>query len=190
MTVQSHAPAQPVALVTAEELWLSPTFNKRCELVRGEIIEMDPSGGEHGEIATTLAILLGTHIRNQHLGKAYGAETGFILGRSPDTVRGADFAFIAQARLPQAAPIKGFVPLAPDLAVEIVSPSDRTRDVSEKVREYLVAGTGMIWIIEPELWTVTVYRSLQNVRMLTAADTLSGEEVLPGFACQVAELFV
>jgi Uma2 family endonuclease len=190
MTVQSPAPAQPAALVTAEELWLSPGCNQRCELVRGEIIEKDPSGGEHGEIATTLAILLGTYIRNQRLGRAYGAETGFILGRNPDTVRGADFAFIAQARLPQAAPIKGFVPMAPDLAVEIVSPSDRTRDVSEKVREYLMAGAGMIWIIEPELRTVTVYRSLQNARILTANDSLSGDEVVPGFTCQVAELFV
>ena len=178
----------PERLLTADEVWRNPP-PQRYELIRGVIVTMDPSGGEHGEISSTTAVLLASYIKQHKLGKAYGAETGFIVARNPDTVRGADFAFIAKERLPQAEPIKGFVPIAPDLAVEIVSPSDRTSEVNDKVKMYLTAGTRMVWVIEPKLQTVTVYRSLTSIRTFTANNSLSGEEVVPGFSCKVSELF-
>ncbi|MCA1554221.1 MAG: Uma2 family endonuclease [Chloroflexi bacterium] len=188
MSVAALAPVEHKTY-TADELFKLSIPDRRTELVRGELVIMDPSGGEHGEISSAVAALLRPFIKQHQLGRAYGAETGFILSRNPDTVRAPDFAFISNERLPQAAPIKGFIPLAPDLAVEIVSPNDTAREIAAKVREYLDAGTRMVWVIEPELRTVTVYRSLTNIRMFTANDKLSGEDVLAGFSCNVSELF-
>lgn len=177
------------ALLTADDLFHLAIPNRRTELVRGELVIMEPSGGEHGEISSAVAALLRPFIKQHQLGKAYSAETGFILSRNPDTVRAPDFAFISNARLPQTEPIKGFIPIAPDLAVEIVLPSDRISEVHAKVCEYLEAGTRLVWVIEPGLRTVTVYRSLTHIRTLTIADALDGEDVLPGFQCRVTELF-
>src|SRR4051812_26305530 len=123
-----------VSLVTAEELLALPTgMGKRYELVAGELRVMSPSGWRHGQIVSNLHSLLGPHIRAKRLGLSFGAETGFRLARDPDTVRAPDFAFISNERLPSKAPTEAFWPGAPDLAVEVLSPSDRTGEVDEKI---------------------------------------------------------
>jgi len=138
----------------------------------------------HGEISSNIVILLGNHVRQNQLGRIYTAETTFQIGESG---RKPDVAFVSQERLPenrhQASPIP------PDLAVEVVSPTDKVYDVQEKALEYLDAGTKMVWVIEPIAKTVTVYRSPSDIKILTPNDTLTGEEVIKGFQCAVSEIF-
>jgi Uma2 family endonuclease len=179
-----------VSLVTADELLALPTgMGKRYELVAGELRVMSPSGWRHGQIVSNLHSLLGPHIRANRLGRAFGAETGFRLARDPDTVRAPDFAFICNERLPSKEPTEAFWPGPPDLAVEVLSPSDRTGEVDEKIEAWLDAGCRSVWIIDPGLATVTIYSSRTEVAVLTAGDTLQGDPVVPGFSCRVDELF-
>ena len=158
---------------------------------RGTAIAFIPlAGGEHGSVASNLHRLLAPFVWSHKLGVTLIADTGYILSRDPDTVRAPDLSFVARVRIPATGMPVGYWPIAPDLAVEVISPSEEVNDIQNKVIAYLNAGTQMLWVVFPRTRTVTVYRSLQNVRILTADDTLSGEEVVPGFACQVAELFV
>jgi len=177
-------------LMTAEEAAQLSTVNRRFELVKGVYIERSPASAKHGKVAMKIALLVGLHVESQRLGEATAAETGFLLSRSPDTVRAPDVAFISQARLPASGvPDTGYWPLAPDLAVEVVSPGDDPDDVQQKVQEYLTAGTRMVWVVYPKTRTVTVYRSLKDVKVLRADEIISGEDVLPGFERRVGEIF-
>jgi Uma2 family endonuclease len=177
-------------IVTADELLALPTgMGKRYELVAGELRVMSPAGWEHGEIAANIADLVGAFIRQQKLGRRFGAETGFLLRRDPDTVRAPDFAFIANEHLPKDRPMEAYWPGAPDLAVEVLSPGDTTGEVSEKVDEWLAAGCAAVWVVDPKLKTVTVYRSRTDAEIRTAGETLVGDPVVPGFSCPVDELF-
>jgi Uma2 family endonuclease len=119
----------------------------------------------------------------------FGAETGFRLANNPDTVRAPDIAFIAKENLPAEMPRDGFWPGAPDLAVEVLSPSDRTGEVDEKIDAWLAAGCAAVWVVDPKLQTVTVYRSRTDIQVKTAGETLPGDPVVPGFSCRVDELF-
>src|SRR3954468_23600502 len=159
-------------IVTADELLALPTgMGKRYELVAGELRVMSPAGWVHGEIVANIAELVGAFIRQQKLGRRFGAETGFLLRRDPDTVRAPDFAFIADARLPKTKPTEACWPGAPDLAVEVLSPGDRTGEVDEKIEEWLAAGCAAVWVVDPKLQTVTIYRSLTEVQIKTAGET-------------------
>jgi len=175
-----------MAITTAEQLLRAGDIG-RCELVRGELRMMIPAGGEHGRITGYLTFLLSTHIVNNKLGTFYAAETGFILSRDPDTVRAPDFAFIAAGRTIR--PERGFVPRAPDLAVEVLSPDDRPGYVREKVAEWLEAGALAVWVVNPRQRTVTVHENGQSPRTFAESDTLGGGELLPGLALGVRELF-
>ena len=154
------------------------------EYVKGELVPMSMPTMIHGEISSNIIILLGNYVRQHQLGRIYTAETTFQIGESG---RKPDVAFVSQERLPenrhQASPIP------PDLAIEVVSPSDKFYDVQEKALEYLDAGTKMVWVIEPIAKTVIVYRSRSDIKILTQNDTLTGEEVVEGFQCAVAEIF-
>jgi Uma2 family endonuclease len=177
-------------IVTADELLAMPTgMGKRYELVAGELRVMSPSGWRHGEVVGDLHIILGAYIREHDLGRVFGAETGFLLKRDPDTVRAPDFAFIAKQHLPATEPIEAFWPGPPDLAVEVLSPGDRTGEVDEKIEEWLAAGCAAVWVVDPKLRTVTIYQSPTNVQVKTAGQTLVGDSVVPGFSCAVAEIF-
>ncbi|MBI5829908.1 MAG: Uma2 family endonuclease [Chloroflexi bacterium] len=116
-----------------------------------------------------------------------GAETGFTIHDDPDTVRAPDIAFVAGARRP--ANPQGFARLAPDLAVEVASPHDQADEIQAKVEEFLIAGTKMVWVVYSKTRSVAVYRSLRDVKILRGDDTLSGEDVLPGFERKVNEIF-
>jgi len=177
-------------VVTADELLALPTgMGKRYELVAGELRIMSPSGWRHGAVVDNLEFLVGSFIRKHRLGRGFGAETGFLLKRDPDTVRAPDFAFIAKEHFPTTEPQEAFWPGAPDLAVEVLSPGDTTGEVDEKIEEWLAAGCAAVWVVDPKLQTATIYQSPTNVQVKTAGETLVGDPVVPGFSCAVDEIF-
>ena len=176
-------------LMTAEELLaLGPDFHG--ELVRGRLIEMAPASWGHGISGSSALLIIGGFVRDNILGRVFTAETGFTLTRDPDTVRAPDVAFVSNARIPQTEDRSGFFEGPPDLAVEIVSPSNTFSELSEKVDDYFVAGTKLVWIIDAGRRTITVYTSQDRPVVLREADTLSGEDVLPGFTIVVSQFFV
>ena len=176
-------------LFTAEELLHLPSTGTRLELVKGKVYEMAPAGGPHGYVAMNIGVLLGVHVRSNGLGRVFAAETGFILRRSPDTVRAPDAAFICYDRLSEGDLPEGFISVMPDLVVEVVSPTDTRREVQEKVEEWLRAGVRLVWVIYPVTRSADVYRSIEDVSHLTEDDRLDGEDVVPDFACRLGELF-
>ena len=176
--------------VTADELFAMPKDGFRYELVKGELRKMSPAGTEHGAIIFNLSILLGQHIKANNLGQGFGAETGFKLATNPDTVRAADIAFVRRERIPATGIPKNFWQIAPDLAVEVLSPGDTLEEVEEKVEDWLAAGTRAVWVVSPKRRSVTVYRSMTDVTRLSEADELDGGDVVPGFRCKVTEFFV
>ena len=176
-------------LFTAEELLCLPANGLRHELVNGKLYEMEPAGGRHGQVAMKIGSLLNLHVRSMGLGQVFAAETGFILRLDPDTVRAPDAAFVAQSRLPQGELPDGFLALAPDLVVEVISPGDRPREVREKVADWLRAGARLVWTVYPASRAVTVHRSPDSFEELVEGDTLDGAEVVPGFSSRVEELF-
>lgn len=177
------------APMTAKELLRLPDDGRRYELIKGELKVMTPASPRHGRIANMATFLLTRHVRQHDLGVVYAAETGFKLREDPDTVRAADAAFVAKARIPPEGEPEGYWAIAPDLVVEVISPSDSAPAVQSKVADWLAAGCRMVWLVYPSTQTVTEYRSWQKVQVLTADQTLEGNDVLPGFACLVRELF-
>jgi Uma2 family endonuclease len=183
------ASAAPERILTAEELLTLPDDSNRYELVRGELVCVAATGGRHGIIASRLDQRLRNFVEAHGLGEVCAAETGFRLAQNPDTVRAPDVSFIARERLPGGEVPEGYWPFAPDLAVEVVSPSDRSDDMLTKVQEYLRAGARLVWVFHPRTKTVMVYRANGEVLLIQGQEELSGEEVLPGFHCRVHELF-
>ena len=175
--------------ITAEDLLQLPDGGMRRELVQGEVREMAPAGGEHGDIAMQIGWRLAQHVTTRQLGKVYAAETGFILARNPDTVRAPDAAFVRQETVEAIGSARGYLPGAPDLAVEVTSPSDSYADVEDKVMEWLEAGCRMVIVINPHRRAVTVYRSRNDIVILTEADTLRGGDVVEGWEVPVSDLF-
>ena len=174
-------------ITTAEQLIEAGDIG-RCELVRGELVMMSPSGFEHSVIIAEIARILGNHVAELRLGRVTGAEAGFFITRNPDTVRAPDVALVRSERIPLVMP-RGFFEGAPDLAVEVLSPSDRQGEVSAKAHEWLAAGCRLVWVVDPQARTVTQYRSRTEIAILTAAETLTGGDVVPGFSIAVAEIF-
>ena len=177
------------ALMTAEELLRLPRGQFRYELINGELKKMSPTGHEHGRITIRLTVPLAQHVKANRLGEVYAAETGFKLTSNPDTVRAPDIAFNRQQRVDEVGAGKGYWPGAPDLAVEVNSPSDTVREVEKKVMEWLEFGSQLVWVVSSKLHTVTGYRSLTDIVILTEKDTLDGGDFIPGFQIPVAEIF-
>ncbi|MEO8435808.1 MAG: Uma2 family endonuclease [Pyrinomonadaceae bacterium] len=176
--------------ITAEELLAMPDDGYRYELVKGELIRMPPPPGhKHGLVAMRIAGPLHQYVESNNLGVVYAAETGFKIEEDPDTVRAPDVAFLRRERIEAAGDVKGYWRGAPDLAVEVLSPSDRVTAVEEKVQKWLEAGTRMVWVVSPKLHTITVYRSLSDIVLLTEKDSLDGGEIVPGFRIALAEVF-
>jgi Uma2 family endonuclease len=170
---------------TEEDLLAMPKDGQKYELVDGEI-RVSPAGDRHSVIAAQLVALLVPFVKQHRLGYVMTADAGFRLPSK--NVRSPDASFVAAGRFPDDKVPDDFGSLAPDLAVEVLSPGDRPRYVLDKVGEYLEAGVRMVWVIDPRKERAVVYRSLSDVRELGADDALDGEDVLPGFRCTLREI--
>lgn len=175
--------------LTAEELLCLPDTGRRLELVGGDLFEMPPAGAEHGDIAAAILIILGSHVRENRLGRTFAAETGFILASYPDTVRAPDASFVSHDRLPEGGLPRGYLAMAPDLAVEVTSPNDSAIEVEQKANAWLAAGTSEVWVVSPQHRTVTVHRLSEPAKVFDESETLTGGDLLPGFEVSVQELF-
>ncbi len=161
----------------------------RYDLIRGELLKMPPAGGDHSEIGVNLIYLLWGHVRHEGIGRVYGPDAGFVLARDPDILLSPDAAFVRSERLPPSGSRQGFLPIAPDLVIEIVSPSDRSSTVDAKVVEYLRAGTRLVLVVQPELRSIAVWTPDRRARVYGEAEEIDFDDVLPGFRLRVADVF-
>jgi len=164
--------------------------DRRRELVKGEVREMAPAGFDHGALVDNFQVPLSNHVRANKLGIVVGAETGFRLSRNPDTVRGVDVGFVSAHRIPTTGRPITYFEGAPDLAVEVLSPTDTVEAIEEKVDDYLAAGCPMVLVINPRRRTLTVHCPRRHPVVLREADTFDADDVVPGFRCPVAAIFV
>jgi Uma2 family endonuclease len=172
--------------ITADELLAMGDIG-RCELIYGELVMMSPTGLPHGVVAMRIGSFLREFVDGHGLGVVAAAETGFKIESDPDLVRAPDASFIRNARLPAALP-QGFFEGVPDLAVEVVSPDDSKRAVSEKVNMWLAHGTTSCWVADPGTRTITIHRTAKEPVRLTTRDGLRDEPTLPGFVMSVARV--
>lgn len=186
----SESRAVEAGTMTIEEFWRLPEEELwRQELVRGSVVREPLAGGEHGRVAASVAVSMVTFVRARGLGVVLAGDPGFILSNAPPTVRGPDVAFVARSRIPSGGVPEQFFPGPPDLAVEIVSPSNTAAEIQEKVLDYLAAGTREVWVVYPRTRTVAVHRTPREALLLGEGEALDGGEVLPGFRCPVEEVF-
>ena len=149
--------------------------------------------GDSSRIAMELVMMLGHVVKSQGLGVLFGPDCGFrcfgdVTG-DDDRIRVPDVSFVAKGRITPEQSAAGYIEVVPDLAVEVVSPNDKARELNEKLEEYLRAGVKLVWIIHPKTKTVDVHRPSGDNTRLNATDNLSGESVISGFECKVSELF-
>ncbi len=195
MNLQTYTPAPEKSWVlkedsgpiSGEELFqlgdIGPT-----ELIEGELVFMTPTGYPHGIIEMNFARFIGDFVHQKKLGILLGGEVGIFTGHDPDTVRGADVAYISTERFKQAKS-KSYLDVAPELIVEVLSPNDRWIDVTKKIEEYFSIGVDAVWIADPERQEVFVYHALTDLQRFTTDDRLKDDTVLPGFGVAVSELF-
>ena len=176
---------QATKLVTAEELFEMGDVG-RCELIDGQIVRMSPSGAEHGNVAMNLGAILRQFVKANGLGRVFAAETGFKL--APRRVRAPDVAFVRAERLAAGIPDK-FFDGPPDLAVEVVSPSDAWHEVEAKIEDWLAHGTRSCWVVDPKTRLVMVYHPDGQGMRLDYRSTITDEQVLPGLSLPVVEVF-
>ncbi len=175
-------------IITADELFREAPDLGRCELLRGKLMMMSPSGFEHGRIVVRITVALATFIESRGLGVVTGAETGYVLARDPDTVRAPDVAMVRSERVP-AARVQGFFEGPPDLAVEVVSSNDRPSQVADKVRQWIAAGCTAVWVVDPDAATITVHRGNRDPVIFHMDGTVREPELMPGFSLPVTEVF-
>lgn len=182
--------AVSVEASTAETLLRLPRGNWRYELLRGELLRMSPAGHVHGRIAARFTARLAPFVEEEGLGEVFAAKTGFLLRRAPDTVLAPDVAFVTALRM-RAVPAdaEGFFPGAPDLVVEVASPSDAAPRVEQKIADWLAAGTQVVIIVEPAGKRVVIRRNVGNEQVFGLAATLTVPELLPGWSLRVDQLF-
>ena len=175
-------------LVTANELEAMGR-DARFELNQGVLRHMSPSGARSSMVASAIGYELRHYVQSQRLGAVIFAEAGYILERDPDTVIAPDVAFVRRDRLPDPIPERGFFPLAPDLAVEVISPTDESGDIRRKRALYDRVAIPMVWWIDPLRRTVAVHVPGQPVHHLTEFDNLDGLHVVPGFSIPLQTIY-
>ena len=174
-------------LITGEELAKLGNLG-RCELVEGRLVPISPTGDEHSGVEAAFGAILREFVRAHKLGKVRVGEVGMYVRRHPDSVRGADAIYISNERYAQKQP-KSYLDVAPELVVEIMSPDDSWSEVMQKLREYFAIGVRLIWVADPRSRRVYAYRSMTDIREFAEEAELPGDDVLPGFAVHVAQLF-
>jgi Uma2 family endonuclease len=173
-------------LHTVEDLKAKATKDEDYELIEGELLPMVPTDFDHGDLQAEITALLRLHARMDGTGRVV-AEVGFVLQRNPDTVLAPDVAFVRTERLPQKR--TGFPELAPDLAVEIVSPGNTTAELARKIGIYLEAGVRAVWVVYPNERQVVVHRPEGPPQVFTDGDQIDGGEVMPELSLPVTEIF-
>lgn len=166
-----------------------PWGDEKAELVRGEVRLSPMAGLAHGRIVRNIFRALDAHVLARGGGEVFGDGIGYALPVLSQTNRGPDVSFVRAGKLPEAAPIKGSPRAAPDLAVEVLSPSETWDETEEKVADLFAAGAAVIWIVSPRLRRVTVRTPEGGARALDEGGTLDGAPVLPEFAMPVADVF-
>ena len=174
-------------LMTGEELYRRPDLNP-CELIEGKIVPMAPTLFEHGEVELNLGSALRAWAKQTGRGRVPGGEVGIYIRRNPDTVRAADILFISHERFARRTS-KGYLDVAPELVVEVLSPQDRWRDVTAKLADYFSAGVDRVWIVDPRVQRVLAYRTPVDRESFETGQLLQDEDLLPGFSLPVADLF-
>jgi Uma2 family endonuclease len=160
------------------------------ELVRGEIIEMPRPGIRHGVVCGNVNIPISLWARTGNRGLVAINDAGVLTERDPDTVRGPDILFVGRERWPHHSAPEGYLEVAPDLAIEVLSHYDVWKDLLIKISEYFDAGVREVWVVDPELKTVQTFRPDAPPRTLHAPEIIESTDVLPGFSCAVADFFV
>lgn len=197
LSILKSAPlAEPVKLPRlngswkADDLWAFADSENSYELVRGELFVMSPASPVQGRYAARLIGPLQLYVEEHDLGEVYTAEPGFELQLGPaQTVRAPDVAFVREEHIPPDHEASGFWSLAPDLAVEIISPSETAQMIQDKVDDYLAAGVRLIWLVYPKSKRVVEYKSPIQIRHLGVKDNLEGGDVIPGFEYALSRLF-
>jgi Uma2 family endonuclease len=182
------ATTQP-KLTTADELWAIGDHACRYDLIEGELYRMSPASPKHGAIVQEFSWRLGSYLYANPIGQSYAAESGFRLARDPDTVLAPDVAFVRAGKIPPDDQQDGFWEVAPDLVVEVTSPSDTVRYLVDKVAAYLEAGVSVVLTIDPKRFTVSAHTQDGIARTLRVDDVLELPDILPGFAVPVSEIF-
>jgi len=177
---------KPKGTATLEDLLNMPEDGLKHELVNGEIV-VSPGGWKHSEIAIKISHILATFLEGHPIGKIGGSDLGVWL--SNGNLRSPDVTFVCNEKLPKEEDQYKFAEFVPDLAVEVLSPSDRPGFVSEKIREFLENGVPIVWLVDPAQKTVTEYRSLSEIKQYSGDGVISAEPVLPGFSSSIARFF-
>lgn len=181
-------PIQNVNITTAEELLTASSDLGPCELVRGELIMMSPGKPRHGMVGARITTLLAQLVDANGLGTVFNSSVGYITSRSPDTVREPDVSFLTSERMKEQ-DLDAFFEGAPDLAVEVLSPSNTVAEMREKMADYFGAGCRVVWIVDPIRRSITVHRPDADPVILAEDDSLTEEKLLPGFSAVVGEIF-
>ncbi|MCA8995379.1 MAG: Uma2 family endonuclease [Planctomycetaceae bacterium] len=179
-------------LLTAEEYASLDHLSGPTELIRGVIVELNQPYPRHGEICAELTFLIQSHAKKHRLGRVLINDSGFITERDPDTVRGPDVAFISFQKTPPGPLPEGYLEVVPDIAFEVMSPSDRWSEVLKKVGEFLAAGVAAVCVLNPETETVQIFQdksAQESGHPLSGDDLVTFPEQLPGFACPAKQFF-
>jgi Uma2 family endonuclease len=179
-------------LYTAEEFWEWQTKHGKedalYELDRGVLIEMPSPGELHGVICALVAHLIWGYLFKRGRGYACGNDTGLLLARNPDTVRGPDIMVFCESKSLEDMSLK-FCEDVPQLVIEVRSPQDRQSRTERRVSQYQQRGIPLVWYVDPEERTITVFRPSQFLYVLDESDEITGEDIFPDLRFRVADFF-
>jgi Uma2 family endonuclease len=173
-------------VITDEELLALPKDGNRYEVVDGELVVVSPAGFRHEEVIAKLIMRMGSFARDRGLGTVLGSDLLYILPSG--NRRGPDVSFVSASRITAETRARPFPRMAPDLAVEVVSPNDRPRRILDKVGEYLESGVRLVWVIDPQKRRAVAYRSMTETTEIAADGALDGGDVLPEFQCPLTDI--
>jgi Uma2 family endonuclease len=175
-------------LVVAEEFFELPDDGLRRELIEGQIHIMSPASYRHGYVEHNLSGEIYIYSKKHRTGQGFDGDTGFLIARNPDTVLAPDCAYVRRERIKDVERRRGFCGAYPDLAAEVISPSETKQEVSEKVNRWIAAGVEVVWVIDPELRQATIYEG-GSVKTVGEDDLLTAESLMPGFSVRLGDLF-